>query len=407
MILGDLADPGAVWEYAERYLGVGTRSYSPFSADLEISDAYHPQRGAARFDLPSFWVPEGQGAYLTNRIASGLHGLYRHGDRILLPVHPETLTFAGLAGRDALLALAPGPPVRVAPSANARTVFVTHVDGAAVPPHFLKLHYPRRLSRFTRRLRRPIIELQLWVAGELARAGTRFLPEVAGGVFGTDPTESWGYVVREASPAGSGGAAAYTVPLFALYGGDYHRPDDPTLLEQLVRRAGEDPAGFLCDRIVGPMIRMWLTVLFETGCALEPHGQNTLFAFAADSPGTDLWYRDCEVYVDPVLRAAGGLDDRLPRVNIISRDIQQPRERVFSLVYDSFMGHHALAFLARLAQERLGVAPGTLHDFARRTFARHWRGACFMPPTVYYYDAVLRQGGTWRLVDTGRKPDWR
>jgi hypothetical protein len=40
-------------------------------------------------------------------------------------------------------------------------------------------------------------------------------------------------------------------------------------------------------------------------------------------------------------------------------------------------------------------------------FAGYRPGAGLLPETVYYYDQVLRQGGTWRLVDTGAVPDWR
>src|SRR5690606_4988772 len=49
-------DPPTTWQYAERYLGGGTRTYSPYAADLEISPEYHPQRGAARFVVPTFRV---------------------------------------------------------------------------------------------------------------------------------------------------------------------------------------------------------------------------------------------------------------------------------------------------------------------------------------------------------------
>ena len=113
----------------------------------------------------------------------------------------------------------------------------------------MKLHYPRRLSRFTRRLRRPIITVQLWVAAELDRVGVPFLPEVGGGVFGTDPTQAWGYLLREQRLAHAEPTAA-TVPMFALYGTDVRSPDDPTLLEQLVVRSGL-PAGRLRHRSGG------------------------------------------------------------------------------------------------------------------------------------------------------------
>ena len=164
-MLLDTHDPATTWRYAERYLGGGTRTYSPYAADLEISPEYHPQHGAGRFTVPTFWVPAD--GWCANSIDSPLCALYRDGDAMLLPVHPETLRFPGLYRRADLDTA--GPPLEVTSSGNARTVFVERVDGQAVPPHFVKLHYPRRLSRFTRRLRRPVIELQLWVADDAVR----------------------------------------------------------------------------------------------------------------------------------------------------------------------------------------------------------------------------------------------
>ena len=64
-------DPIRTWEYAERYLGVGTRTYSPFSADLDISPIYHPQAGTGTFTLPTFLVPYERGAYLGSRLFNG------------------------------------------------------------------------------------------------------------------------------------------------------------------------------------------------------------------------------------------------------------------------------------------------------------------------------------------------
>jgi hypothetical protein len=421
MILDDASDPLPSWRYAERYLGVGTRAYSRFSGDLEISESYHPQRGAERFVVPTFRVTAGQGTFLSNGVESTLTKLYRGGDTFLLPVHPETLAFPGLPGRDALRER--GPDLLAVPSANARTVFVERIDGDPVEPHFVKLHYPKRLSRFTRRLRRPIISLQLWAAEELLAAGLPVLPEVAGGVLGDVPEEAWGFLIRESRPrAGTvtgpdgdlpeePGFGAdpphHTVPLFALYGGDIRRPGDPTLLAQLVARSGEDPALWLARRVVTPMVRLWLRAVTRTGCALELHGQNTLFAFDPDARRTAILYRDCGVYVDPRVRRERGLHRELPPVNVISRDIRQPRERVFSLTYDSFMGHHALERLAQVAADTLDVPPERLRQAAREAFAAHGGAAVALPATAYYYEDRLNADGRWNLVDTGERPAWR
>ncbi|GAA2636800.1 hypothetical protein GCM10010399_82340 [Dactylosporangium fulvum] len=400
MRLNDAHDPIALWQYAERYLGVGTRTYSPYAADLDIADEYHPQRGVASFDLPTFRVPAGLGTYLRAGVPSALHDLYADGDGFLLPVHPNALDCPDLLLRDDLLRRASGPRLTVVPSANARTVFVSAVDGVAVPPHFVKLHYPRRLSRFTRRLRRPVIELQLWVSDELVRIGAPVLPEVGGGWIG-DGDDAWGFLVRAARPVEP--APEHTVPLFALYGGDLRAPGDPTLLEQLVALWGEDPAEFVARRVVVPMVRLWAKVARETGCPLETHGQNTLFAFSVADRTTRVLYRDCAIYVDSALRERAGLPDGLPPANVIPRDVPMAAEEVFSLTYDSFMGHHALSYVAGLARDRWGVPEAALHAAAREAFT----AGDLLPPTVFYYDNVLYDNGDWKLVDTGRPPVWR
>jgi hypothetical protein len=406
MIVDEIDNDTDVWPYAERYLGLGTRTYSRFAADLDVDDAYHPQRGPATFDLPTFWIPDEAGAYLTNGIHSGLHALYRTDGRFLLPVHPLTL---GTLTDEVLASLRrhePGPALTVIPSANVRTVFAILLGGRRVPPHFVKLHYPRRLSRFTRRLRRPIIGLQLWVADELNRIGAPFLPEVGGGVFGHDPKQAWGFLLRERQ-VNARTQPQHVVPMFALYGTDVRSPGDSTLLEQLVVRSGESPTRFLVDRVVAPMVRLWLLAVTQAGCVLEMHGQNTLFGFSDRLGPSLVAYRDCGVYVDPAIRTERGLPDDLPPINVIGRDVGWPRDQVFSLAYDSFLGHHTLAYLAAAARKVFGVPEQVLQEAARAEFRSGAADAPRMPETVSYYDGELHADGGWRLVDTGHAPDWR
>ena len=69
MRLTDQDDPLRTWEYAERYLGVGTRTYSPFAADLDVSPGCHPQLGHDSFTVPTFWVSDEQGSYLRSGLS--------------------------------------------------------------------------------------------------------------------------------------------------------------------------------------------------------------------------------------------------------------------------------------------------------------------------------------------------
>ena len=132
-----------------------------------------------------------------------------------------------------------------------------------------------------------------------------------------------------------------------------------------------------------------------------------LFQFRADGRATRVAYRDCAVYVDPQLRAERGLTRPLPPRNVISRDVPAARAPVLSLVYDSFLGSHALSYVAKLVQRRYGVNPEALHRFARKVFATLTGPRALLPETVYYYAHGLRPDGDWRLVDTGQPPCWR
>jgi siderophore synthetase component len=156
------------------------------------------------------------------------------------------------------------------------------------------------------------------------------------------------------------------------------------------------------QRLIEPMVRMWVRAALRTGCLLETHGQNTLFRFSADG-STSVAYRDSAVYVDAPLRPGR----TLPPTNVIPRDVPMPAEEVRSLTYDSFMGHHALSYVAGLVQDGYGVAPRELHDVARAAFADESGGALRMPSSTFYYDDRLYDDGDWKLVDTGRPPLWR
>ncbi|WP_461033979.1 hypothetical protein [Streptomyces mayteni] len=405
MDLQDLADPVRVWHYAERYLGGGTRTYSRFAADMDVSVACHPQRGAASFTLPTFLVPAGLGELLTNNIHSPLPDLYRDGRHVVFPVHPDTLSFEHLVGRQELLRCEAGPGLEVVPLANTRTVSVRALDGEPVEPHLLKLHYPRRLSRFTRQQRRGEIELQLWVAEQLVSTGVPLLADVCGGLFGTG-ADAWGFLVRQPPPPPTR-PGQLTVPLFALYGQDLHAPSDPSLLEQLATASGEPAADFITERIVRPMIRLWTRTALATGCALELHGQNTLVSFTPDGGSLEVLYRDCQIHIDPAIRDRRGLRGVLPPTSVISRDVRYPAPGVFSLTYDGFMGHHALDYLAELAHARLGVDPTRLHEAARETYTDARGDEDLLAPTVHYYGDAHYSGDDWHLVDTGRPPRWR
>jgi len=395
--------------YAERYLGGGTRTYSSFSDYIDVSPACHPQTGGETFPLQTFWIQGGSGRWLNSRLTfEGIHD-YFDGQRFLLPVHPDALSCDTLLYRDILQAAAPGPLLRVSPSANVRTVFVHAIDDRPVAPHWLKLHYPRRLSRFTRRLRQSIIELELWVSDELHRVGIPILAEVAGGVIGAEPAERWGFILREAMPRHQEiPPESDFFPCFALYGTDHFEPARPPLLAQLIERSGEPAEAFIIERILAPMITMWIRALRSAGLILETHGQNTMFAYHQQTGRSAVIYRDCALYVAPELRQRTRLPLDYPAKNIIGLDVMHPVPQMLSLVYDRFMGDHLLAYIARVAEERFQLPAHRMKQAAKELFKANIGDlSSLFPGREYYYSDRLLPNNTWELVDTGREPAWR
>lgn len=395
--------------YAERYLGGGTRTYSSFADHIDVSPACHPQIGGATFPLETFWIPRADGLWLKSRLTSEHIGHYYDGERLLLPVHPDALSCDSLLYRDILRAAAPGPVIQVSPAANVRTVFVHAIGGREVAPHWLKLHYPRRLSRFTRRLRQSIIELELWVSDELHRVGVPVLAEVAGGVIGDVRADRWGFIVREALPRQPAiPPGSDFVPCFALYGTDHFDPARPPLLAKLIERSGEPAEAFVIEQILAPMISTWIRALSSAGLILETHGQNTLFAYDSEAGRSAIIYRDCALYVVPELRRQRHLPLDYPPKNILGADVQHPVSKMLSLVYDRFMGNHLLAYIARVAEERFELPARRLHGAAKEIFRANIGDlADLFPAHEHYYSDRLLPENRWELVDTGREPAWR
>jgi hypothetical protein len=403
--LGDYESVLTLWEEAERYLGVGTRDFSRFASDMEVSPQYLPQAETGSFELESFWVEPDAGEYLTVDPSSTLHSLYRDATALLLPVHPDTLEQELRAGNRKLLAMPKGPSLSVAPLANVRTVLVKRIGGRVVTPHFLKLHYPRRVSRFKRLMTDLDVRHELWCAKEFRRVRAPVLTDIGGGIFDGDGGR-WGYIVREArlfAPQ----VFEWTVPLFALYGRDGRAMHDATLLEQLVEASGAAVTEFLAEKIVVPMLKVWCDIALRTGCMIEMHGQNTLFNFSTACRASQIGYRDGGIFVDAELRRRLDLPNDLPPIDVVPRDVGEPRDRIWSLVLDSFMGHHALSALNRYASAFFGFDRSLLPAVARNAFREVVTDDIELPATVFYYDDQLHPDNGWHLVDTGQRPVWR
>src|SRR5262245_27968179 len=139
--------------YMERYVDEGTRTYSPFAARSEASPEYQPRSVRPSFELITVFAPQSQVSIYQSDPQNKLPEVYVPSEPVLFLDPPETLASLGIDNLDELHVLRRGEPLQVAPTASTRTVLTTETP-ANVPHHFIKLHYPRSISRFNRRLRR-------------------------------------------------------------------------------------------------------------------------------------------------------------------------------------------------------------------------------------------------------------
>src|SRR5437660_1548730 len=138
--------------YMERYVDEETRTYSPFAAKSEVGPEYQPRSDRPSFELISVLAPKTQVSIFEASPQKNLRDYYLQSEEVRFLIHPETWASPGIDHLDELHALRRGGPIQVAPTASTRTVLTTATTGN-VSHHFIKLHYPRRISRFNRRLR--------------------------------------------------------------------------------------------------------------------------------------------------------------------------------------------------------------------------------------------------------------
>ncbi|MGZ3797377.1 MAG: short-chain oxidoreductase, partial [Pseudobdellovibrionaceae bacterium] len=205
--------------YMERYVNEHTKSYSPFASLSEVQYQYQPSSDFEFFDLVSVTVPLSKASIFHANPSKELFDFYVRDENIRFMIHPEIWSCdEKIAKLDELRSLNKMESLRVSPTASTRTV-LTRDTKDFCPPHFVKLHYPRRISRFNRRLRYKIIRNSIGVTKDLEQINFEkfaYLPDCLGFTFGKEKN-SWGFLVREFQPRPYL-QNRFLIPFFSLYG---------------------------------------------------------------------------------------------------------------------------------------------------------------------------------------------
>ncbi|WP_112662112.1 IucA/IucC family C-terminal-domain containing protein [Microvirga flavescens] len=394
--------------YMERYVDEGAKTYSPFAGQTEAAPRYCPESDEPFFELVTVNAPRDRVSVFQAHPSPGLLEHFVRQQGVLFPVHPEIWANETIEGLAEISGFPREAPIKVAPTASTRTVLALE-HPRECPDHFIKLHYPVRISRFNRELRRQNIHNSVAVSRDLANLRFEkfaYLPDALGITFGIDE-KSWGFLVREARPRPFI-ENRFLIPCFALYAGDLKHPDACPLLVQMIARLAVEPASFVIREIFTPIVECWAAAARERGILLESHAQNTLLEVDQDLIPRRVVHRDFDVWVDLEARKRAGLE--MPFLGRgMAADTDEAIKQHYSLVYDLFIGHHFFDYVLRVLKSHYTIDEEIVRAQVRNVFHQSFPDAdrFFPARTMFSFRNEPSPSLKPVLEDMQQEPVWR
>ena len=374
--IGSKTDASKVYIFLERYINDG----SPSGFTKNVNDIHSAQRGKESFKLPIYSISYEEGLILGPVTAKWALPIL-NSNHIPLPIHPDVEH--RLLNEKTKFDASPVSFANVAPTSSGRTVFVDEN-----PPHFIKLHYPYELGRFSRDL-----HLYKWLSAlensrelqheirnfppELA-----FLPESAGTYWeGNAENRGFGAIIRdyEALPKLSS-SPKLLVPGFSMIFGGAVPSIAPPLIRQVLQgptTEAEQLNRFL-DLLVLPLVRSFCFLSTQIGLIPEMHAQNVLFEYDTKEHSVRVVLRDLgDMFKDYAVRR-----DHSKHVSFCSyKSIEPAKDRDLfqrrSFAYDFKLGEYLLFPLGRRFASEFGISPdivfGAMREAARYVWNK-WPG---------------------------------
>lgn len=403
------------WLRFERFRnGIIPRPNNPLATYTELQPRYRPGSPEPSFNLPAYRLSTSdcvvyKGAGLSQTIAAK----YLTPSGPILPVHPQTSEALDVPYvRE--ISQEKANEIEVSPTASSRTVYVL---GSEDTPHCLKLHFPFQITRSKRTLDHRTIQHSINVSDTLVRSGVAlkssqlgFLLETLGISYKSEE-DSWGTLVREMTPYPRVKRGQTLLPLFSLYAPDATHPEDPAVLKQLIEASGQDPADFILEKVLFPLLENWVKVFLETGVVLEAHGQNTCFEYDEETGLGRIVFRDFDTYVHRETLEKNGLSSTGMMTFTNEKTETKPKGSVFSLLFDQAM-RVPFDSIASFAEKEYGIPQELLQKQCRLFFRCIFpQGDLYFPDggKVYNYKdrSVLEPGVKTQLVESDRANPWR
>lgn len=210
-------------------------------------------------------------------------------------VHPDMRTHPLFNNKDLTLKRAEG--IKLIPTASARTLQLVDSDFQG----YFKLHYDGTIGRLERKLSYDVaisgVEISQIIESLIDNnkldERLTHLPETGARVLRIQ-NQDWGMVWRCRKPYGDCSKIKYIIPVFALFSKDRNRPEDNTLLEQIITGKYYDPTTYVVDYLINPIIECYFSLLKNAGVQGEWHAQNLLIGFDDDFYPQRIIARDLE-----------------------------------------------------------------------------------------------------------------
>ncbi len=399
--------------------GIQPRPNNPLATYSELDPRYRPSSSCHSFSTPLVPLAESKAAiYRGHNPSKEVVSKYLGSAGPYLAIHPQIYQDPSVTYMREIIesqtSLAVQRSVQVIPTASSRTVFVSGQDA---PPHCLKLHFPKQITRSKRDLTGKTIEHSIAISDRIATSMVAkrnpwfaYLPETFGVAYGTEE-DSWGYLVREMTPRPFVGKDRLLIPLFSLYSPDAEDPNAKPLLAELILHSGMDPKTYITNKILFPLLQCWVDTFLETGVVLEAHGQNTCIELNDTATPVRMVFRDFDTYVNKEIREKNGLS--LKGLMLFkNEDLPgKPQGSTMSMVYDQAM-RVPFDRIAQVAEKEFGIPKETLQKecrgYLRQIFTDIDR---YFPKDgkVYNYEdkLVLAPGVKTKLTATDEPLVWR
>lgn len=392
------------WMYLERF--VNDNSYSQFSTYSAVDNKYRPGGDADFFMLPYYTVPNEYLTRIDSKISydKRLNSIIEDNNKLQSKfyVHPEMLIESNHRQwddsflNDFLKKNKPSGYEKAIPTSSTRTVYL--------PDHnlFIKLHIPKRISRFQRRVHNPYVSQNIETVDDLIpnlKGDYAILRDVIGVV---QNKSDWGFIIRDAIPYPKENDSII-IPALSLYGVDNFSPKDDPILIQLIQASDQDPIKYT-STLIDQSIKAWWHIYSSTGLIVDPHGQNILFAFNDNLEFRNVVIRDFyAIDLDNNQRVKAGLKPIHTNMDASKNNQIGP---TLSNVYDFNFGHHMMDFISRCLVKYFHIDENILQEAVRRSFNKYV-DQTIMPNTTYKYADKTFTDGNEELVDTGKPPKWR